>query len=150
MSSISKFYTATHEIIINSLTEPKGIQLENNIHLTQLSFADDAVFIEKTLEDLANSIEDFRKKAAPTGLKINFDKTKIMTNILQNQHLSVNQNNIEFVNEFKYLGQLISFENPSRRDMQIRINNAWRSFWSLKKFFRSKIAMKQKKKLFDT
>lgn len=147
-----KCYTATHEMIMNSLTEPKGIQVKNNTKLTQLSFADDAVLIENSIEDLMVSIKELSQQAAKTGLKINFEKTKIMTNIDVSYlaHVSVNNNNIELVNEFKYLGQLLSFENPTRKDMQIRINNAWRSFWSLKKFFRSRMAMKQKKKLFDT
>ena len=40
--------------------------------------------------------------------------------------------NIPYVNEYVYLGQLISFDDSMEREVQRRITLAWRAFWSLK------------------
>lgn len=146
-----KCYTSTHEMIMNSLNKTNGLKIKiknEYVHLSQLSFADDAVLIENSIEKLKSSIIELAEKARPTGLEISYEKTKIMTNIKQlndDKNLLINNQNIELVKDFQYLGQIVSFEDPTKKDMASRVKKAWRSFWSLKKFFRSRMSVKHKK-----
>ena len=75
------------------------------------------------------------EESEKAGLTINVEKTKIMTNTKETNFM-VNGKNIETVEEYKYLGRLISFNKNSEKEIDTRIANAWKSFWSLKRFFK--------------
>lgn len=49
--------------------------------------------------------EDFKRECNKVGLSINFSKTKILTNIIPFEKIKINNNLIEVVPEYKYLGQ---------------------------------------------
>ncbi|KAJ4433359.1 hypothetical protein ANN_15618 [Periplaneta americana] len=57
-------------------------------------------------------------------------KTKVLTNDAEGQMI-VNNANIEFVTQYIYLGQTISFQNSMDKEIDRRIASAWRKFWSL-------------------
>jgi hypothetical protein len=74
-----------------------------------------------------------------------------LTNIItQVTNFKIDDIPIELVSKFKYLGQTFSFNNNSEEEVDNRISAAWKSFWSLKKFFQSKLPIYHKKRLFDT
>ncbi|CAF4821695.1 unnamed protein product [Pieris macdunnoughi] len=52
----------------------------NGRALTHLRFADDIVLFAKTPADLSKMINDLASESAKAGLKLNPEKTKIMTN----------------------------------------------------------------------
>lgn len=54
----------------------------------------------------------------------------IMTNAMK-EEIYVNGGQIEFVNEYIYLGQLISPENTIKMETISRIANSWKRFWTL-------------------
>lgn len=144
-----KQFTSTLEYILNSLDKSKGVKIEND-YLIQLSFADDVAIISDNLKKLEEILSDLDEKSRKIGLSISYEKTKILTNIENNtQHLTINNNQVDFVKSFKYLGQEISFENSTELIINNRISAAWKSFWSHKKFFKSKLPMFHKKRLFD-
>lgn len=57
---------------------------------------------------------------------------------------------MEYVEEYIYLGQIILFEDRGNKEVNRRINSAWKKYWSLKKVFKnSKTHINAKRKLFD-
>jgi hypothetical protein len=72
-----------------------------------------------------------------------------LTNTDENEFI-INGEKIEVVNEHKYLGKIVSFEDSSEKELNLRIAAAWRSFWSLKKFLLANIPLYYKRKLMDT
>jgi hypothetical protein len=83
------------------------------------------------------------------GLNINFAKTKILTNSGETSYTVENQV-IDVVENFNYLGQQISFEDQMEKEINVRITNAWRSFWAQKKFFKGNLPIFCKKRLMDS
>ncbi len=48
-----------------------------------------------------------------------------------------------------YLGQLISFENRTEKEIETRISKTWKKFWSLKNIFKGPFKLKQKREIFN-
>ena len=65
--------------------------------------------------------------------------------------IDVNGNEIEYMNEYVYLGQVISPEDQTDKELQRRTTNAWKKFWSLKDVLKAKeIPTGQKFKIFKS
>lgn len=81
---------------------------------------------------------------------MNMSKTKLMTNSTKKQ-IILNGKEIDYVNEYVYLGQIISPEDQTDKELEKRTTNAWRKFWSLKEVFKTKeIPTGQKFKVFNS
>ena len=103
-------------IVINSLaTEIKdkckhGIQLmPNTPDVSILLFADDIVLLSDTVVGLQNQIDTLQVASARLGLEVNLQKTKVMVfrkggHIAAHERWYINNNILEVVNEYKYLG----------------------------------------------
>ncbi len=62
--------------------------------------------------------------------------------------LPLNGESIEIVDDFKYLGSMIS---SSEKDFKNRIGQAWGAFWKLEKIWKSKtISTRMKINIFQT
>jgi hypothetical protein len=123
---------------LETLDNSKGLKINENLFLNQLSFADDTVLISDSLEKIYTMIEELDSKASKVGLEISFEKTKILTNI------ETSQNCFIFKNQFNR--EEFSFnKNAVDKEIENRISPAWKSFWSLKKFFKGKLPMHLKK-----
>ena len=62
----------------------------------------------------------------------------------------INGSDVEYVDDFVYLGQNISFQTRQEQEILRRTQNAWKSYWKLKPYLTSRgIEMKNKKRLFD-
>lgn len=79
----------------------------------------------------------------------NIDKTKIMTNTYDIDFV-IDGKEIEVIDDYKYLGKIVSFKDGDEKEIDARIAAAWRSFWSLKKFLKGNFPLKHKKTLMDT
>lgn len=81
---------------------------------------------------------------------MNTSKTKIISN---SNHTITNINNdvIEYVNEYIYLGQLISTEDTVQKEVQRRITNTWKRYWSLSEIMKNnEIPIKDKRRVYNT
>lgn len=74
------------------------------------------------------------KKVGPT---MNTTKTKLMTNSTKDQ-VEIDGNIITYVDEYDYLGQIISTKDQTDKEIERRVTNSWRKFWSLKEVLKSK------------
>lgn len=79
---------------------------------------------------------------------MNTNKTKILANSAK---CKVNDENIEYVDEYIYLGHLISTADCNGKEIQRRVTKTWKRYWSLKEVTKNKhIKLKHKRKVFNT
>lgn len=117
--------------------------------LSHLRFADDIVVFAEDAQELETMINELARESKKVGLQLNSSKTKIITNGVTKE-VTVEGENIEYVTDYTYLGQLVSFENPSRKDVHRRIAVAWKKYWGYKEIMKNKeINIDVKKKVFD-
>ena len=110
-------------------SEDAGIKIHGKC-LTNLRFADDIVLFATSASKLENMVRELSLQSVKAGLHINFQKTKIMTNRIEIP-VSIDGVEIQYVQEYIYLGQLISFHNGSDKEINRRMSLAWNKFWSL-------------------
>ncbi|KAL0902204.1 hypothetical protein ABMA27_000129 [Loxostege sticticalis] len=80
-----------------------GINI-NGEYITHLRFADDIVVMAETLEDLGTMLDGLSRASQQVGLKMNMDKTKIMSNVrVAPTPLKVGDSALEVVDEYVYL-----------------------------------------------
>lgn len=132
-----KIFCSVLEMIFKNIGwQNEGI-LINGEYLSHLRFADDLVVFSESAKNLETMIRDIARESGKIGLRINASKTKIMTNGLK-QDVIVENEIIEYVDEYTYLGQSISFEDLTEKEIDRRIGLAWKKYWSLKEIMKSK------------
>lgn len=99
----------------------------------------------KKTDDLSNTAEK-------TGLKINISKTKSMRiKTTQETPITIDGETIEEVNQFTYLGSIISKTGGTDEDIKARIAKARHAFVTLRPVWRNKnITRKTKLRLFNS
>lgn len=118
--------------------------------LNHLRFADDLILVSDNPTDLKIMLEELDTQSKLVGLSMNMSKTKLMSNSAK-APIDVNGNEIEYMNEYVYLGQVISPEDQTDKELQRRTTNAWKKFWSLKDVLKAKeIPTGQKFKIFKS
>lgn len=71
-----------------------------------------------------------------------------MTNGVE-RPIKVDDNSIEYVNEYVYLGRLITIHESTAKEIDRRIATAWRKYWGNKHIFKSKLPIHLKTRLMD-
>lgn len=144
-----KIFIAVLELILrDSGWENKGIKIDGK-YLSHLRFADDIALLASTAEELNDMLRTLHLQSIKVGLEINFDKTKVMTNHILTS-IQINGENVEYVNDYIYLGKQLSFREIDKEEVERRIGSAWKRYWSLKHILKSKLSIKLKKKVLDS
>ena len=119
----------------------RGIQWSFMKSLEDLDFSDD-------LAQLSHRIQDMRKtrhgaleeQGAKVGLKINAARTKLMRiGTRRGDSVLIERERIEEVDEFTYLGSILSKKGGTDEDIQARIGKARQAFAMLKPTWRSTV-----------
>ncbi|PZC76493.1 hypothetical protein B5X24_HaOG204513 [Helicoverpa armigera] len=79
---------------------------------------------------------------------MNMSKTHTMTNSTKG-NVEVDGQALHYVDEYIYLGQLVSFDNRQEKEIDRRIENAWKSYWSMKHYMKGDLPLSLKRKLVD-
>ena len=88
--------------------------------ITNLRFADVTNGITGDEDELSKLVQNLDTAATKSGMAINADKTKIMTNIVTLQRdITIQEQKLETVDHFKYIGAIICDEG-SRREVLSR------------------------------
>ena len=96
--------------------------------LTDLRFADDVALTTPSVKDMEVQLNSLNKESKKIGLKIHKGKTKFMTNFQTNESIVVENDEIERVDSYKYLGQTVKMEDNTREEVLIRIKAGWSCF----------------------
>ena len=105
---------------------------------------------KRHLQQKANVLNENAKKA---GLHINMKKTKVMHLNLTEPHsqIMIDDEELEAVDDFTYLGSNISAENSVPKDISAIINKARNSYCNLCNIWKSNIySLKTKLRLFNS
>ena len=146
-----KLFTAALEDIFK-LLDWNGLGTNiNGEHLTHLRFADDVVLMAETLEDLNTMLEDLRNPSQQVGLKMNLDKTKIMSNAhVTPAPVNVGNVTLEVVDHYVYLGHTIQFGKSNfEKEISRRIQLGWAAYGKLRNIFASRLPKCLKTKVFN-
>lgn len=145
-----KLFTAVLEEVFRKMTwDNKGINI-NGTFLNHLRFADDIILLTDNPETLQTMLQDLSQESKKVGLTMNKAKTKIMTTRSHRQ-ITVEGEEIESVDSYVYLGHLIAFGNQMDLEIERRITNSWKRYWSLKEVMKSKqYSTAIKRKLYQT
>lgn len=100
------FCAVLEEIFRELNWETLGLKVDGE-YLNNLRFADDVALFATSTNDLSKMIKDLEKSCTKAGLKMNADKTKLMSKGEQTGIFIYNKQ-IEYVEDYIYLGQLIS------------------------------------------
>eukprot|EP00794_Sanderia_malayensis_P008524 gene8524-9439_t len=88
--------------------------------IKELRYADDTTLVAKSIEQMQEIFEKIRQESERKGLYLNVDKTKMMM-IGANGSVTVNGKTVEVVNEFNFLGSVISKDGRCRKEIDRRI-----------------------------
>ncbi|CAK1585807.1 unnamed protein product [Parnassius mnemosyne] len=117
-------------------------------YLTHLRFADDLVLLTEDHKELQYMLETLNEYSNSVGLEINIEKTKVMTNVTK-LPVTLQSRNIEYVDEYTYLGHQISFSNGMDKEINRRITNTWKKYWSMRDIFKGTLPNKLKTKAME-
>ena len=153
-TSSPKLFTACLERAFQQLNwSEKGIRIDGE-HLSHLRFADDIFVCAPTKEQLQEMLAELNQASKSVGLHMNFSKTKIMCNKYIEQEdeiLEIENQQIEEVDHYIYLGQRISLHDSSKEnEIKRRITLGWQAFGRANSVFKNKkIPIILKRKVYD-
>ena len=107
--------------------QEEGISV-NGRKLNNIRYADDTIVFADSIEGLQLLMDRVVEKSSQYGLEINTNKTKLMVISKENiggVHLSINQNAIERVSHYNYLGTIINEKWNNIQEIRCRIEKAY-------------------------
>ena len=112
--------------------------------LTNLRFADDVLLIAQNRADVRKMMEHLRAEAAKYGLKLNMDKTKVLTST----HATKKRDSVHIAGQpveiigpessERYLGRKLCLGEYHQSELDSRLQGAWATFAKYKVVFRSR------------
>lgn len=145
-----KIFAAVLEMIFRNLDwTNKGLNI-NGENLSHLRFADDLILFSENPKTLKEMLQQLAEESEKAGLSMNLTKTKVMSNSSQTESITVNDEEIEYVKEYVYLGQLISTEECMQKEIERRITNTWKRYWSLSEVMKNQdMSMRNKRRIYN-
>ena len=146
------FLMVLDSVLSKTNNKPRGVQWTINERLEDIDFADDLCLISSKLIDMKEKIENLNKEGSKLGLKINERKTKEMRlNTTNEEEITVNGHTLERVEQFQYLGSLITKQGGTEEDVEQRIRKAKGVFAQLRSIWLSQeLRRKTKMRIFES
>jgi hypothetical protein len=117
----------------------RGIRWTPFTQLEDLDYADDLALLshsERHIQEKTNKVSEFGEQI---GLRINIKKTKLLTvNVKRKVNIQVNDETMEEVEQFTYLGSVVSKDGGTQVDIQSRMGKARGVFARLNPIWRSR------------
>ncbi len=97
--------------------QSRGVRWTLFSTLEDLDFADDLALISHTHQHIQDKTYHLNKYAEQIGLRINLQKTEVMTlNIPNPQPVQINGENLPMIKDFTYLGSIIRYDGGVDND----------------------------------
>jgi len=130
-----ELFNVYSERVMQELQEGKGCVVGGH-NINNLRYADDAVLISNSVENLQALLDKVVTASNDKGLSINIKKTECMVITKKRQtpscNINIEQERIKQVAEFKYLGTIITEDGRCEREIKTRIGMAKEAFSRLK------------------
>ena len=119
--------------------------------IRELIFADDAAFLVHSEKDLQHLVSAFSTASQHFGLTISIKKTKILPQNTSPPTISLQNERLENVDEFTYLGSTVTHNLSLERELGIRIGKAATTMNRLNKrvWQNNKLTIKTKMKVYS-
>lgn len=116
-----------------------NIKIGRKIEFSCLGFADDLALLSNSLAEARSQLESLEKLAGKIGLKISYEKTKIMArDPLCTNKIQINNQDVELVESFKYLGEIITHNIKEKTNWKERTNKLIKSARNTKNIYNKK------------
>ena len=116
----------------------RGIQWTLTSILEDLDYADDLGLLSSRHADAQGKTEELASTAFKIGLKVNTKKTQVLRmNAGVQDAITLNDRELEDVDEFTYLGSIVTTDGDCTREINMRISKAGQAFAMLKTVWRS-------------
>ena len=96
------------------------------------------LFSAKQQNKWKKHLNNLNSESLKVGLKIHKGKTKYMTNHAHSEDILIDQQKIEKVTEFIYLGQTTHLKDTTKEEIYVRIRAAWSCFGKNKEILQDK------------
>lgn len=150
------FILFMNEILKKCNKETKKLNVGYNrlemTYITEGLFADDIVLYAENEKNLQHNITVWKKHLERAGMKINEKKTKIMVIGDHNTNIKIDNEKLEQVKVYKYLGVKIEENGKMEAEINTRIQNTIKLFHSMRQNFlkNKEISTPTKIKIFKT
>ena len=134
-------FTIAIDWVLRRTTEDKarGIQWTMFSKLEDLDFADDIALLSTNAPHCQEKVTRLLNWAKQTGLYINQKKTQVMqVNVKTPATTSIEGRVLADVDDFTYLGSVISNDNGAKKDIEARLGKARATFARLRTIWKSK------------
>ena len=130
----------------------RGIRWTLTEVLEDLDFADDIVLLASRYVDIQEKTNIMAEKAGSIGLDVNVGKTKVLRmNTKVTQPVQLYSDDLVEVEEFTYLGSLVTTNGSSDSEVKSRLAKARHAFRLLRNFWKNgNISTKTKLRIFKT
>jgi len=138
------------DVVLRS-TRPTGINI-CDFTFSDSAYADDAAFVDSSVESLCGSLQRLQVEGAKFGLNISWSKTKIQDLSTDDplDPVSIDGNPVDSVTEFRYLGSTLETGSGSHNEIVRRIALAGSVLNSLASVWRQKrLSLGLKLRLFN-
>ena len=145
------FTSCLQDKIIDKINwEERGINIDGEL-LAHLEFADDIIVIAHTPEELQKTLQDLNDSSQPVGLKMHLGKTKVMFNKnTTKDQIKVSGKKIEEVENYIYLGKMVTSNGDIMPEIKRRITLGWAAFSKVYDLMRSKkTSIEIKRRIFN-
>lgn len=145
-----KLFTAAIEKVFKQLNwDEKGMKIDG-AYLSHLRFADDIILTSTNIEELKTMIEELNNLSKQIGLKMNLNKTKIITS--SPQEVSIENTIIEKVEQYTYLGHTIKIGKENQTaEIKRRTQLTWAAFGKLSYILKDKdVSIYLKRKVYNS
>lgn len=97
------------------------------VNIPYLAFADDIAIMTNTPEEAIEQIETLKENAEKIGLQISFEKTEFIATKTNETKLNTKYGEINRVDYFRYLGEIIEPTGQEKQAQQIRLQKIRRA-----------------------
>ena len=144
-----KLFTAVIEEIFKKADLDKGINIDGE-RLQNLRFADDVALVTKTTKEMEEHLNKLNTESKKCGLKIHKGKTKFMTNFETDEEIKIENEKLEKVESYNYLGQITTTNRKSEDEIKERIRKSWSCFGKNREIFMDKnLPLSLKRQVFN-
>ncbi|EYC21713.1 hypothetical protein Y032_0018g3494 [Ancylostoma ceylanicum] len=146
-----KAFTCALQSVMRQVAEKDGFEIDGET-LQMLLFADDVVLIASKPETLQSLLNEMCHLTESIGLKIHPGKTKWMKNAhCDDFEIKLNNQLVERVEHYVYLGQAIRMDNDLRLELSRRRKAGWTAFSKIDVLLKNKdIPAQTKSQLFHS
>ena len=136
------------DYIMKTVTENRktGIQWTLMTQLEDLDYVDDICLLSHRLRDIQDKTTRLEETARKIGLKVNAKKTKVMRiNNKAEEEVHLQGQDLEDVDDFTYLGSVVSKDGGADKDIKQRLGKARQAFNMLRPIWKASTYSKRTK-----